>query len=125
MSAADHALMALLWYEFEPSAELTEHVSREWDRFREQAEALGFDPEQHAGHPLHSDCEGDPWAAVAHDLSLTRNGHGTGFWDSGRWVTPWGQRLTNLAHSFGELTCELNDAGEVFAPDARAEVSGT
>ena len=50
MTAADHAVLCLLWSstvgsddstpadKFEPSAELTEHVSREWDRFREQLE---------------------------------------------------------------------------------------
>lgn len=42
---------------------------------------------------------------AGHDFWLTRNGHGAGFWDRGL-ETPdgedVGQKLTDLAHSFGE-----------------------
>ena len=125
-TTADHALTALLWSEttddgtplddaqFEPSAELRARVAADWDRFQDAALALGFDPEEHLGRMLHPDCEGDAWNAAAHDFILTRNGHGTGFWDSGRWAKPWGNHLTALANSFGQLHCWADDAGVIY-----------
>jgi hypothetical protein len=41
-----------------------------------------------------------------HDFWLTRNRHGAGFWD-GDWQE--GQRLTEIAHAFGEIEPELRD----------------
>lgn len=37
-----------------------------------------------------------------HDFWLTRNGHGTGFWDRG-YPDEIGDALTDAAHSFGEV----------------------
>jgi hypothetical protein len=122
---ARHALIALLWSELtddgqsfdrldaEPSSELVELIETQWDAFRSAAEAVGFDADEHIDMALHPDNEGDAWNAVAHDFILTRNGHGTGFWDSGRWHKPWDRRLTSLAQWFGELHCYLNDDGEI------------
>lgn len=42
--------------------------------------------------------------AIAHDFWLTRNHHGAGFWD-GDYPKELGQKLTDIAHSFGE--CNL------------------
>jgi hypothetical protein len=39
---------------------------------------------------------------IGHDFWLTRNGHGSGFWD-GDYSEPLGQELTDIAHSFGEV----------------------
>ena len=116
MAALDHAILALFWSETDENGEpldsldldlapeATRELSSQWDTFCEQAERLGFDPEQHTARMLHPDCEGDPWAAVAHDWILTRNGHGVGFWEHGRWLDPWGLRLTQLCQQQGPIT---------------------
>jgi len=39
---------------------------------------------------------------IGHDFSLTRNHHGAGFWDRGHGYD--GQRLTDIAHTFGETS---------------------
>lgn len=46
--------------------------------------------------------------SVGHDLWLTRQGHGAGFWDRGTGML--GERLTNAAHELGEVA-------EVFISD--------
>jgi hypothetical protein len=51
---------------------------------------------------------------VAHDFWLTRNGHGAGFWD-GDYEQDIGEKLTDLAHSFGETDLYVGDDGMVYA----------
>jgi hypothetical protein len=126
-NSADHALIALLWSEtaddgtpldsgnFQCGAELKARVAADWQRFQDAAVDLRFDPEEHRACALHPDNDGDAWNAAAHDFILTRNGHGTGFWDSGRWAPPWDQRLTALATSFGELHCWVDEEGVIDA----------
>jgi hypothetical protein len=126
MMPSEHALIALLWSEkddegnpldsgdYPISDSLKAKVTADWDSFREKAEALGFDAEEHRAMMLHPDCEGDAWNAVAHDFILTRNHHGAGFWDTGRWLEPWASKLTTLAHSFGELSCYIGDDGAIY-----------
>lgn len=128
MTAADHAILALLWSssdvssdddlidleDFEPSQQLKDKITAEWQSFREQAENMGFDAEEHLAMMLHPDNDGDPWSAAAHDFILTRNGHGTGFWDSGRWHEPWGDRLTELCRKFGEIYCYVGDDSLIY-----------
>lgn len=46
---------------------------------------------------------------IGHDFWLTRNEYGAGFWDRG--LGPLGDRLTELAHTYGTYT--LWDDGEV------------
>jgi hypothetical protein len=41
---------------------------------------------------------------AGHDLWLTRNRHGAGFWD-GDWPTEYADELTAAAHDFGCLAC--------------------
>jgi hypothetical protein len=111
MTAADHALQALLWSEghdpdIEVSTDLRERVTRDWDSFRVKAEAMGFDAVEHRAMMINRE-EGDEWAYAAHDFILTRNHHGAGFWD-GDWHEPWGSRLTELSHQFGEISTYLN-----------------
>lgn len=122
-----HVLIALLWSEttndgtpfdstdLKVSDSLRSLLAEQWDAFRSAAEALGFDAEEHCARMLHPDCEGDAWNAAAHDFILTRNGHGTGFWDAGRWAKPWDRDLTDLAKAFGELHCYVDAAGEIAA----------
>lgn len=45
---------------------------------------------------------------VGHDFWLTRNRHGAGFWDRGLGAT--GDRLTELAHSYGESHLYVSDS---------------
>lgn len=51
-----------------------------------QADLSGIDPVQ-----------------IGHDLWLTRNGHGSGFWDRGL-EDQQGERLTQAAHGLGEAS---------------------
>jgi hypothetical protein len=44
---------------------------------------------------------------MGHDLWLTRNRHGAGFWDRG--YGPLGDELTKMAHSFGEQSTYEGD----------------
>lgn len=124
---AQHVMIALLWSETddddtpldsidaEPSEALTQRVASDWDSFVERAEAMGFDPDEHLAMMLHPDNEGDPWNAAAHDFILTRNRHGVGFWDSGRWHKPWGDKLTQLCRELGELNTYVGDDGLIYS----------
>lgn len=49
---------------------------------------------------------------AGHDLALTRNGHGAGYWD-GDLPADLGQRLTDAAKKLGEVDLYLNDSGQV------------
>lgn len=42
---------------------------------------------------------GRTWDSFGHDLWLTRNGHGAGFWDRG--MAKLGDELTQIAHCLG------------------------
>lgn len=50
--------------------------------------------------------------SIGHDFWLTRNGHGTGFWDRG-YDDELGDRLTDAAHSFGSSDLYIGDDGKV------------
>lgn len=49
--------------------------------------------------------------AVGHDLWLTRNGHGVGFWDRGAGVV--GERLSEMAGLYGEENVWHDDDGRL------------
>ena len=110
-----HAVQTLLWSEnldeLKPTGRLVETVEEQWDQFREQAEALGFDAEEHRATAYNS-AEGDAWDHAAHDWILTRNRHGCGFWD-GDWDEPFASKLTALFKQAGPL--EAFDCEEGFA----------
>lgn len=122
----EHALICLLWSEYDENGEpldssdvpvsesLLATIRGEWEDFRNKAEALGFDANEHCARMLHPDCEGDAWNAAAHDFILTRNGHGTGFWDPGRWCAPWGEKLTVLCRKFGSINAYQGDDGLLY-----------
>ena len=48
---------------------------------------------------------------VGHDLWLTRNGHGSGFWDRG--LGDIGKELSNIARSMGEKYAFWGDDGKI------------
>lgn len=49
---------------------------------------------------------------AGHDLWLTRNGHGAGFWD-GDWPEPYAKELAEAARRAGQRTLYVSDVGEV------------
>jgi len=49
---------------------------------------------------------------AGHDFWLTRNGHGAGFWDRGLGLI--GEKLTAIAHSFGECDLYVGDDGKIY-----------
>ena len=49
---------------------------------------------------------------VAHDFWLTRNGHGTGFWDRG--LGEVGERLSAAAKVYGSSDAYVGDDGKVY-----------
>jgi hypothetical protein len=51
---------------------------------------------------------------AGHDVWLTRNRHGAGFWD-GDWPEPMAQALTDAAHAFGEVDLYVGDDGKVWS----------
>lgn len=50
---------------------------------------------------------------AGHDFWLTRNGHGTGFWD-GDWTEPAATYLTDAAKAFGECDAYVGDDGLIY-----------
>jgi len=53
-------------------------------------------------------------AQAGHDFWLTRNGHGSGFWD-GDWSEPYGEMLSNGSKAYGEFQIYLGDDGLIYA----------
>lgn len=112
MSSHNSAWHTFLWVEGHGpgtrlSNDLLDRIRQDWYRFREQAEDLGFDAVEHRATTI-DPTEGDEWDYAAHDFILTRNHHGAGFWD-GDWQAPWGERLTELAHTFPQLESYFDD----------------
>lgn len=60
--------------------------------------------------------QGDDLGSLAgHDLWLTRNHHGAGFWDKDQYdelAENGGERLTKIAHEMGEIGIYVNDENE-------------
>lgn len=59
------------------------------------------------------------WDYFAHDFILTRNGHGTGYWDRfyGSASDPMvalGQRLTDNVKAYGNIDAYVGDDGKVY-----------
>jgi hypothetical protein len=50
-------------------------------------------------------------ARAGHDFWLTRNGHGTGFWDRG--LGEAGDKLSEIAHAFGQSYLYFTDSGKI------------
>lgn len=83
-----------------------------------------------ARHKILADCEsfidqaGDliaewpyEYAHIGHDLYLTRNGHGAGFWDrfaSGSDLGRIGDLLSNIARDMGKSELYVGDDGKLY-----------
>lgn len=50
---------------------------------------------------------------LGHDLWLTRNHHGAGFWDRG-YPEAVGDTLTQAAHAYGESDAYVGDDGKIY-----------
>ena len=46
----------------------------------------------------------DQLAQAGHDFWLTRNGHGTGFWDRPEIYGHYAERFTKVSENFGEVS---------------------
>lgn len=58
------------------------------------------------------------WSAAelgGHDFFLTRNGHGTGFWDRDYLPEDAGERLTDAAHKCEEVNLYVGDDGLIYS----------
>jgi hypothetical protein len=51
---------------------------------------------------------------AGHDFWLTRNGHGTGFWDRGMADKPTRDALTKLSQDMGSCDLYLGDDGKIY-----------
>ena len=100
--------------DFEPTKELKNRIEHEWQDFENKALALGFDPEIHRT-ASYDPSQGTIWDHVAHDWILTRNRHGSGFWDTGRYVPAMGKKLTDLAHTYSEINVFVDENGNLEA----------
>lgn len=107
------AVECLLWsstlmeVEQDPASEYFVAETENWDDVDypvspDSVASLQSDLEQFIGL-----CEADLIASnlspeqIGHDFILTRNGHGTGFWDRG--LGEIGDRLTECAQTFGSI----------------------
>lgn len=52
------------------------------------------------------------WSQIGHDLWLTRNGHGTGFWDRG--LGELGEELSDVAERQGSRELYVGDDGMIY-----------
>ena len=56
---------------------------------------------------------GDRYSDAGHDLWLTRNGHGVGFWETPDWPKEAGERLTEAAKKMGECHLYIDEDKKV------------
>lgn len=114
-----HALVALLWSEGEEYDESGEDVIGMWDETYDESDAtpelrlaiacdlsglVMVDDDETACRyrdAAHAYVEKLSLEQFGHDMTLTRNGHGAGFWDRG--AGEIGAVLTEWAHGLGTL----------------------
>lgn len=106
-----HYLIAAMWTEEESIGVCTLHsfhfdtLHAAWldcQKFQiENADdlAVAYEEYTESGAAAHPDT-GSPGACAGHDFWLSRNGHGTGFWDRGLTV---GEALHTAARAMGEV----------------------
>lgn len=79
------------------SEEFKEKSKNEWESFQKKAGSL---------------LDGLDMTNVAHDFWLTRNGHGSGFWD-GDYEKNIGESLTKISKEFPEVYLYLGDDKQI------------
>lgn len=114
------ALVALLWSEVDNQGIPLDSTYDQGDmdseslaRFKQ--ECFEFFAENTAD--LLSACQqsGYGWGHAGHDYTLTRNGHGAGYWDGDIIDLDLGEKLTDAALKFGEVSLFVSDDGVVCA----------
>lgn len=66
-------------------------------------------------HREHNRHEGSIWHYLGHDLWLTQQGHGTGFWDRDYGGEDWiGEALSKGAKKLGERYIVVGDDGQLY-----------
>lgn len=65
------------------------------------------------GVPEYSDPQYGDDERAGHDFWLTRNGHGSGFWDR-RLPDAIDKRYTDAAHAFGSFDLYIGDDGKIY-----------
>lgn len=83
------------------SREVIDFIGGNWADCLAYADARKFDPSK-----------GSIWSYLGHDLALTREGHGAGFWDRG--LGELGDRLTEACKPYGGFEMYLGDDGRVY-----------
>ena len=84
------------------SSKLLDWAAADCARFQELAdEFISNEPDRN--------CD---WEQAGHDFWLTRNGHGSGFWD-GDWPM-FGDALTELSERFGECSLYVGDDDQLY-----------
>lgn len=79
-----------------------------WDAMAEDCSAFVLAARDGEWNGTGTDLIGDMSAEqCGHDLWLTRNGHGAGFWDRG--LGERGDRLSDIARPFGEVHLYIGD----------------
>ncbi len=99
-----------IWADMEPNegANIGEVSPESLDLARTDiAQFLGFAKFQLPIYP-------DDAAQMGHDIWLTRNGHGAGFWDRINLVGSLGEILTQYAHDIGPREIYRGDDGRIY-----------
>lgn len=83
------------------SREVIDFIGSNWADCLLYSESRDFDPSQ-----------GSVWSYLGHDLALTREHHGAGFWDRG--LGELGDRLTEACKPYGEFNMSISCDGVVY-----------
>jgi hypothetical protein len=76
------------------------------------ADVINFHQENHT-ELMHGMSAGMSWEHAGHDIWMTRNGHGVGFWD-GDWPEECEWKLTDNAREMGESYVYIGDDGKIY-----------
>ena len=125
---ARHYLIAALWssvdddgepmdsnyslYDFAPEA--LQKAQDDCDAFQEEAEellSLAYESDHYVSMQSYPDCDGKIDSAAGHDFWLTRNSHGTGFWDRGD--EPFWKELSKVAKRQRSCDVYVVDDGQL------------
>lgn len=108
----EHALIAWLWSEIDHDGTPLDYDHDTSDISDCEREEWAAEVESFVITANESGLLGDmPDFQIGHDFTLTRNGHGVGFWDRG--LGTRGMALTDLCKPFGEVSAYVGDDGKI------------
>lgn len=102
---------AALWSSFDESGEPLDAFANASDIATETRREMGKDAQSFMAKNWEDIKENLIRAGV--DFWLTRNHHGSGFWDGDPWEKEVGKRLTKNAHEYGEYNLYVGDDGRI------------